>query len=197
MSRLEQLNRRAICTQRHPPTRSHLQRFSNQRRKMKRKSHVRYWHLADILAGAANVRFRGQSGHHSGKVDISGLFITPVSPRAWVVYRAARRPRGGVTPPHCDGRRGEIRVGEVANGNGDVPRKAFALPVDGGAACRTEMKGQRVAAFGCPHRRGSLPPKVTCSRRKRAWLLITAPVRRWHSRQWHMEMRDGSPSILR
>jgi hypothetical protein len=28
-------------------------------------------------------------------------------------------------------------------------------------------------------------------------LLITAPVRRWHSRQWHMEMRDGSPSIVR
>jgi ribonuclease BN (tRNA processing enzyme) len=42
-----------------------------------------------------------------------------------------------------------------------------------------------------------LPVKVTCSRRKRAWLLITAPVRRWHSRQWHMEMRAGSPSIVR
>ncbi len=41
----------------------------------------------------------------------------------------------------------------------------------------------------------ALPAKVTCSRRKRAWLLITAPVRRWHARQWHMEMRDGSPSI--
>src|SRR5262249_9276814 len=42
-----------------------------------------------------------------------------------------------------------------------------------------------------------LPAKVTCSRRKRAWLLTAAPVRRWHSRQWHMEMRDGSPSIVR
>jgi len=29
--------------------------------------------------------------------------------------------------------------------------ETFVLPVDGGAACRTEMKGQRVAAFGCPH----------------------------------------------
>jgi hypothetical protein len=29
----------------------------------------------------------------------------------------------------------------------------------------------------------ALPAKVTCSRRKRTWLLITAPVRRWHSRQ--------------
>src|SRR5262249_43215850 len=52
--------------------------------------------------------------------------------------------------------RGEIRVGEVADGNGDVSRKAFVLPVDGGAACRTEMKGQRVAAFSCPHPRRSL-----------------------------------------
>ena len=55
--------------------------------------------------------------------------------------------------PHRDGRRGEIRVGEGPNGNGDVSRKACALPVDGGAACRTEMKGQRVAAFSCPHPR--------------------------------------------
>src|SRR5262245_29763456 len=44
-----------------------------------------------------------------------------------------------------------MRVGEVADRNGDVFRKAFALPVDGGAARRTEMKGQRVATFGCPH----------------------------------------------
>src|SRR4029079_648991 len=43
----------------------------------------------------------------------------------------------------------------------------------------------------------ALPAKVICSRRKRAWLLITAPVRRWHSRQWHMDMRTGSPSIVR
>jgi ABC-type multidrug transport system ATPase subunit len=32
----------------------------------------------------------------------------------------------------------------------------FALPVDRGAARRTEMKRQRVAAFGCPHPRRSL-----------------------------------------
>jgi hypothetical protein len=42
-----------------------------------------------------------------------------------------------------------------------------------------------------------LPAKAICSRRKRAWLLITAPVRRWHSRQWHMETREGSPSMVR
>src|SRR5262245_29661054 len=53
--------------------------------------------------------------------------------------------------PHGDARRREIRVGEVADGNGNVSRKTLALPVYGRAAGRTEMKGQRVAAFGCPH----------------------------------------------
>jgi hypothetical protein len=58
--------------------------------------------------------------------------------------------------PHGDGRRWEIWVGEVADGNGDVFRKAFVLPIDGRAACWTEMKGQRVATFGCPHPRRRL-----------------------------------------
>src|SRR5262249_39101655 len=65
-------------------------------------------------------------------------------------------PGGACLLPHRDGRRWEIRVGEVAHGNGDVSRKALGLPVDGGAACRTEMKGQRVATFGCPHPRRRL-----------------------------------------
>jgi hypothetical protein len=43
----------------------------------------------------------------------------------------------------------------------------------------------------------AVPAKAICSRRKRAWLPTTAPVRRWHSRQWHMEMREGSPSMVR
>src|SRR5215510_4487420 len=42
-----------------------------------------------------------------------------------------------------------------------------------------------------------VPANVICSRRKRAWLLITEPVRRWHSKQWHMEIRAGSPSMAR
>ena len=58
-----------------------------------------------------------------------------------------------------DGRRWEVRIGEVAERNGDVSRKAFTLPVDGGTACRTEMKGQRVAAFGRPHPRRGLTGK--------------------------------------
>jgi hypothetical protein len=41
-----------------------------------------------------------------------------------------------------------------------------------------------------------LPVMVTWSLRKRAWLLITAPVRRWHAKQWHMALRDGSPSMV-
>jgi hypothetical protein len=49
-----------------------------------------------------------------------------------------------------------MRVGEVSDGNGDGSRKAVVLPVDGGAAYRTEMKGDRVAALRCPHPRRSL-----------------------------------------
>src|SRR6516164_9278237 len=44
-----------------------------------------------------------------------------------------------------------MRVGEVADANDDISRKAFVLPVNGRAACRTEMEGHRVAALGCPH----------------------------------------------
>ena len=42
-----------------------------------------------------------------------------------------------------------------------------------------------------------LPVMVTWSLRKRAWLLITAPVRRWQAKQWHMALREGSPSMVR
>jgi hypothetical protein len=58
--------------------------------------------------------------------------------------------------PDRDGWRGEIRIGEIANGNGNVSRKALALPVNCGTAYRAKMKGQRVAAFGCPYPRRCL-----------------------------------------
>src|SRR5262249_39053113 len=61
--------------------------------------------------------------------------------------------------PYRDGRRREIRVGEAADRNSDVSRETFALPVDGRAAYRTEMKGQLVAAFGAPHPRRRLTSK--------------------------------------
>src|ERR1700685_3685074 len=46
-----------------------------------------------------------------------------------------------------------MRVAEVAYGNGDNSRKAFVLPVDGGAAGRTEMESKRITAFGGSHPR--------------------------------------------
>jgi hypothetical protein len=49
---------------------------------------------------------------------------------------------------HRDCRRWKSRVGEAADGDAEISRKVFVLPVDGGSACPTEMKGQRVAAFG-------------------------------------------------
>jgi hypothetical protein len=44
----------------------------------------------------------------------------------------------------------KMRVGEVADGDGDVPGKTLILPIDGRAACRTKMKGHDVAAFSRP-----------------------------------------------
>jgi hypothetical protein len=111
--------------------------------------------------------------------------------------RRQRDPRVACLLPNRDGRRWEIRVGEVAYGNRDHSREAFVLPVHGGAAGWTEIESQRVVAFGRAPPRRRFAPMVICSRWNRAWLLMTAPVRRWHSRQWHMEMRDGSPSIVR
>jgi hypothetical protein len=58
--------------------------------------------------------------------------------------------QGGVSSHTAMVGAGKIRVGEVADSNGDVSRKAFALPVDGGTEYRTEMKRHLVAAFSCP-----------------------------------------------
>src|SRR5215831_11140007 len=52
--------------------------------------------------------------------------------------------------PYRDGRRREIRIGEVTCGNGDNSRKAFVLPIDSGAAGWTEIESQCVAAFCRP-----------------------------------------------
>src|SRR6202035_3865536 len=65
-------------------------------------------------------------------------------------------PRVARPLPHRNGRCRKIWVGEAADSNGDVSREAFALPIDGGTARRTEMKGDRVAAFGRPHPRRCL-----------------------------------------
>src|SRR5215468_2583355 len=43
------------------------------------------------------------SGSSAKQIDTwqktAGGYFTPASPRAWAAYRAARRPKGGVTPP--------------------------------------------------------------------------------------------------
>src|SRR6516165_9001175 len=57
--------------------------------------------------------------------------------------------------PHRDRRRRESRVGKGADGYRDVSGKAFVLPVNGRTACRTEMKGQHVAALGYSNPRRS------------------------------------------
>ncbi len=59
-------------------------------------------------------------------------------------------PRVARLLPHRDGRRREIRVGEVADGNNDISRKTFAFPIDGGSAGRAEVKGHDTPAFGRP-----------------------------------------------
>jgi hypothetical protein len=41
------------------------------------------------------------------------------------------------------------------------------------------------------------PSTVTCSPAKRACTAKTLPVRFWHSRQWQIETRTGSPSQVR
>ncbi|GGE63911.1 hypothetical protein GCM10011317_21620 [Niveispirillum cyanobacteriorum] len=38
-----------------------------------------------------------------------------------------------------------------------------------------------------------LPVMLTPSRENLAWVANTLPVRFWHSRQWHMDTRPGSP----
>ena len=81
----------------------------------------------------------------------AGGYFTPASPRAWAAYRAARRARGGVTPPiprwSARGNSGRRSCRWQQRRNQESLRPA---------ACRTEMKGQRVATFGCPHPRRRL-----------------------------------------
>jgi len=105
----------------------------------------------------------------------------------------AKEIQGARLLPNRDGRRGEIRVGEVADGNSDDSGKAFVLPMDGEPQVGQKWKVSTLPLSARRIHVVALPAKVTCSRRNRAWLLMTAPVRRWHSRQWHMEMRNGSP----
>ena len=86
---------------------------------------VRFWPKADITHAQDHRT-------HAPKIT------EPLAENHWLFLpllrhalgrRIGRQGHPGVTRllPHPDGRRGEIRIGEVADGNGDVSRKAFAL----------------------------------------------------------------------
>ena len=82
---------------------------------------------------------------------------------------------------------------DAGSSNGYLPEKAVVLPVQGGAAYRTKMVGYRVAAFGGPHPLR----RFGCHLVEAKARLIAdhgTPVRRWHAKQWHNDMRDGSPA---
>src|SRR6185295_9126781 len=58
--------------------------------------------------------------------------------------------------PVGEGGRREGGVGEGADGDGDIARKALAIPVDGGAAHGVDVVGEHDAAFGLARPRGGL-----------------------------------------
>ena len=65
----------------------------------------------------------------------------------------------------------ECWIPEVANDNGDLHGKAFVLPEDGRAACRTEMKVSALSLSAVRVHAAVLPAEET-ARAKRAWLLM-------------------------
>jgi hypothetical protein len=62
-------------------------------------------------------------------------------------------------------------IPEVANGNGDLPGKAFVLPEDGRAACRTGVK-VRALPLSAARVHAAVLPAEELLEPKRAWLLM-------------------------
>src|SRR5262249_10667638 len=90
------------------------------------------------------------------------------------------------------------RLGGVSGGKELLPGTVRRAQIDGRAACRTEMKGQRGAAFSCPHPRCRLTgegdllaaeARLVADHGAGSALALQAVA--------HIEMRDGSPSIVR
>jgi hypothetical protein len=118
----------------------------------------------------------------------SGLLIVAVLLISAVPLYAQHTPMVGA---------GKFGSEKLPMATGDVSRKAFTLPVNGGPACSDRNERSARCRFR-PFRiqRRGLTGEGDLLAAKARLLLITAPVRRWHSRQWHIEMRDGSPSIV-
>jgi hypothetical protein len=74
----------------------------------------------------------------------------------------------------------ECWIPEVANGNGDPPGKAFVLPEDDRAACRTGVKVSALPLSAVRVHAAVLPAEETA--RAEARLVADAPVWRWHYR---------------
>ena len=112
----------------------------------------------------------------------TGPALIRASPRAWSRGRTAPAPIGGAPPP--------TPTPSVPESSG--PRMyRWRPPPNPESPCppstrwsRTPGQKWKVSVLPLSAVRAQaveMPANVICSRRKRAWLLITAPVRRWHS----------------
>jgi hypothetical protein len=101
---------------------------------------------------------------------------------AALVDRETRRRKGGIR--------------EVADGNGDKIGLATHRPIDCRAARWAEAEGDAVAFIADPLEFRRWPAVATCARGNRACTPNGEPVRFWHSREWHIERRTGSPVQL-
>jgi hypothetical protein len=58
------------------------------------------------------------------------------------------------------------------------------------------MKGHRIAAFGCPHPRSSVTGEGDLLVEEARLVADHGAGARWHSKQWHMDMRDRSRNVM-
>ena len=116
--------------------------------------------------------------------------------------RGVHRPRMPVRFEAGDHWRRNRRVGEAADCDPDDVRRDRDIPVHGRTALRAEAIRGAPAVAGAkrdrsPPSTGNVhvvdwPSIVTCSLGIRACTLSTLPVRFWHSKHWHRDMRSGS-----
>ena len=155
--------------------------------------------------GPDDVRFRGKTG--SSRPDGQHDAIDPerTSDVMWSPLFAVRvsgvsggnETQGWRDPPAPRRSVPGNSVGELSDGNNDASRKPFALRVDRGAECRTELKSHHARAFGCPIPRRSLAGEGGLLAREARlvakYCTRTAPARQTVTRG----DRTDSPSIVR